>query len=83
MEAFWFFVHITIFLDAVAFAIVFALGMLVAPVVILVDGAFWWKRRLKWMAVALVGSWLGLWMYWRRRPAPAILPPARATFGSQ
>ena len=83
MEVFWDLVRTMILFDAVAFVVVFAVGVLVAPIIVLMDGAFWWKRRLKWTAVALFGSWFGLWMYWRTRPGSAAAPPARTTFHPQ
>ena len=62
------YVHIIVLLDEIAVAIVvvvFAAEMIIAPVAILVRGACWWRRRLKWAAVATIASWLGLWLFWR------------------
>lgn len=83
MEVFWDLVHTMILFDAVAFVVVFAVGVLVAPVIVLMDGAFWWKRRLRWTAVAFFGSWFGLWMYWRMRPGSATQPSMGTTFDTQ
>lgn len=52
----------------VTIAAIFGAGVLIAPIVILVRGAGWWKRRLKWAAVAMLTSWFGLWLFWRDRP---------------
>jgi len=83
MKLFWDFVDIMILIDAVAFAVAFAIGMLVAPILVLMDRAVWWKHRLKWTAVALFGSWIGLWMYRRSRKDAGGPSPARAAFASK
>ena len=59
------FAHVLYLADMVAFA-AFVLGMIVAPLVILLHRATHWRIRLRWTAVALCTSWLGLWLYWRR-----------------
>ena len=65
MDAILEFIHIVVALDAMAVAIVFVVGMVIAPIIIVARGACWWKRRVKWAAVAVLTSWFGLWLFWR------------------
>jgi len=51
--------------DAIAVGILFAAGIVVAPIAILLGGACWWRRRLKWATVAMFTSWFGLWLFLR------------------
>jgi hypothetical protein len=74
----WFrdFIHIIIVLDEIALviaAVVFAAGMIVAPILILVRGACWWRHRLKWAAVAMLTSWLGLWLFLRSEKKQVVI----------
>jgi hypothetical protein len=72
------FAHVLYLVDMVAL-VAFVLGMVVAPLVILMHRVTHWKIRLRWTAVALCTSWLGLWMYWRRHGRPAATDPASST----
>lgn len=63
---------------ALAQAIVFAVGAVVAPIIILVHGAFWWRHRLKWAAIATLTSWIGLWLFLRDDPRANTRPSDRA-----
>jgi len=83
MEMFRSFVHIMMYLDAFAFAVVFAVGAIVGPVIVLVDEARGWSYRLKWAAAAILGSWFGLWLYWLRRPVTGIRVLVRSMFDSK
>ena len=65
MEWFWESVHLVVTLDAMVVTIVFVAGALIAPIAILVRSTCFWRRRLKWAAVAAVTSWFGLWLFWR------------------
>lgn len=59
------FLHELVVLDAIAVFVALAAGVVVAPVVVLLQGACWWRRRLRWALVALLTSWMGLWLFWR------------------
>jgi len=82
MEAMSEFVHTLVALDASTIAIVFAAGMVVAPLIILMQSAIQWKRRLKWTAVSLLTSWFGLWLYWRSEPRAGAASQNRAPSAS-
>jgi hypothetical protein len=78
MERFLEFVQIVVALGAIAVGVVFIAGALIAPAVIIVQVACWWRRRLKWAAVALVTSWLGLWLFQRGEARRSHGPSARS-----
>ena len=67
MDAFLEVVHSVVTLNAILIALVIVAGVVIEPLVILIRGACWWKRRLKWAAVAFLTSWLGLWLFWREQ----------------
>lgn len=78
MDALLEFAHTVVNLDAMLIAVVFVAGVVIAPVVILIRGACWWKQRLKWAAVAFLTSWLGLWLFWRKQAPAAHESPNRS-----
>lgn len=65
MERFAEFIHLAVALDVLVAGVAFALGVVIAPIAILVHGTCWWRRRLKWAAVAAFTSWIGLWLFLR------------------
>ena len=65
MEAFLKVVELVVMIEATAIAVAFAVGMIVAPAVVLVQRACWWKKRVKWAAVCALTSWMGLWFFLR------------------
>lgn len=75
MDKFLEFVRIVVSFDAIAIAVALGVGAVIAPLIILVRGACWWKRRLKWAAVAVLTSWLGLWLFWREQARVSAGPP--------
>lgn len=83
----WFaeYLHIVVLLDEIAVGIavvVFAAGVIIAPTAILVRGACWWRRRLKWAAIAMLTSWLGLWLFWRGEARAGRSPSGRMSIRS-
>ena len=42
-----------------------AVGIVVAPVLVILHAGVEWKRRAKWIAVCMMTSWIGFW-FWRR-----------------
>ena len=71
-------VHVVITLDAIAIAVAFVTGMVVAPFVIMIRGAMRWKQRLKWATVSLLTSWFGLWLFWHSQVSADASPSNRA-----
>ena len=65
MERFLEFAHLLVTLDVILVGVVFAAGIVIAPAVILVRRACWWRRGQKWAAVAALTSWISLWLFWR------------------
>jgi len=77
--------HTIVLLDEIAVGIavvVFAAGVIIAPTAILVRGACWWRRRLKWAAIAMLTSWLGLWLFWRGEARAGRSPSGRMSIRS-
>jgi uncharacterized membrane protein YozB (DUF420 family) len=83
VEALSEFVRTLVVLDVIAIAIVFAIGMVVAPLIMLMQSASRWNQRLKRTAVSLVTSWFGLWLYWHRPASEGAVPSNRAPSASR
>lgn len=65
METLLRFVETLVTAGAVAVALAFVSGMVVAPFLVLAHRAVWWRRRFKWVAVCAVTSWMGFWFFLR------------------
>jgi hypothetical protein len=83
MEVLSEFVHTLVVLDVIAIAIGFAVGMVGAPLIVLMQSALRWKQRLKWTAVLLVTAWFGPWLYWRREASAGAVSSYRASSASR
>jgi hypothetical protein len=71
-------VRILVALDVIALTVALAVGVFVAPLIVMAQGAVRWRERLKWTVVSLLTSWFGLCLYWHRRAGAGATSPNRA-----
>jgi hypothetical protein len=65
MESVIAFVEALVVFDALAIVAALAIGVVVAPVLVIVHAGCEWKRRMKWIATCALTSWIGFWFYRR------------------
>lgn len=65
MERVLAFVEAFVMFDALAILVALAIGIVVAPALVIVHAGSEWKRKRKWIAVCGLTSWIGFWFYRR------------------
>lgn len=66
MERVLAFVEALVVFEALAILAALAIGIVVAPVLVIVHAGSAWRRKMKWIAVCGLTSWIGFWFYCRR-----------------
>ena len=65
MERVLAFVEALVVIEALAMLAALAIGLVAAPVLVIVHAGSEWKRKAKWIAVCGLTSWIGFWFYRR------------------